>query len=75
MTRTYQGQTIFDAAMLRGRRHNLGYTLEDVEVYASISRSALCDYENGRSEPTLRVLCRLAQALDMHPGELLKDPR
>jgi transcriptional regulator with XRE-family HTH domain len=38
---------------------------------ANISQSYLSELENNKKSPTLRQLCRIAEALNVKPGDLV----
>ncbi len=68
-----------DAVKLMGdnvRRHRLRLRLtqEDLAAETDLKRSYLSELENGRRNPTVRVLGRLADALGVEPAELLRRP-
>ena len=45
---------------------------EDLALEAEINKNYLCDLENGRRNPTLRILEKIAIALDIDVSELTK---
>lgn len=53
------------------RRVELGLTQDEVAVRTSIYSSNVRAYEHGRAMPSIYTLVRIAQALDVSPGELL----
>jgi transcriptional regulator with XRE-family HTH domain len=58
---------------LRARRGALGRTVHTVALDAGLSLPYVANLENGRGNPTLDTLVRLASALDVTVGDLL-DP-
>ena len=46
---------------------------EEVGFRAAMKRSYVSDLERGKRNPTVRALGRLAEALGVHPAELLRD--
>lgn len=53
-------------------RKKLGLTQVELAIQADISTYYLSDLEISRGNPSLDVLCRLADALKVEPYELLK---
>ena len=47
-------------------------SIEQLALEADINRNYLCDLENGRRNPTLRVLEKIANALEITISELTK---
>ena len=58
---------------LRARRSSLGRTLASVAMQAGLSVPYVANLENGRGNPTLSSLHRLAGALGVTLSELLAD--
>jgi transcriptional regulator with XRE-family HTH domain len=58
---------------LRARRSSLGRTLASVAMQAGLSVPYVANLENGRGNPTLSSLHRLAGALGVTLGELLAE--
>jgi transcriptional regulator with XRE-family HTH domain len=58
---------------LRARRSSLGRTLASVAMQAGLSVPYVANLENGRGNPTLSSLHRLAGALGVALSELLAD--
>ena len=50
---------------LRKIREDKGYTQDDLSRLSGIKKSNISKYENGIHEPTVSILCRLADALDV----------
>ncbi len=48
-----------------------GLTQDEVAVRASIDSSNVRAYERGRAMPSIFTLVRIAQALEVSPGDLL----
>jgi transcriptional regulator with XRE-family HTH domain len=63
------------AANLRRLRHAKGLSQDDLAYEAEISRSYLSQVEKGVFFASLKIIGRLAKALDVEPAELLKMPR
>jgi transcriptional regulator with XRE-family HTH domain len=59
---------------LHARRVSQGRTLAAVAMRAGLSVPYVANLENGRGNPTLASLHRLAEALDIRLSELLADP-
>lgn len=60
------------AANLRRRAKQKGVALYVIAETADVSRSMIYDIVKGRVAPTIKVLERLARALDCEAWELLK---
>lgn len=60
------GQNVRKARRLRG------LSQEQLALEAEIKRSYISDLERGARNPTVRLLGRLAQALNVKPEELVK---
>lgn len=56
---------------LEARRLALGLTQEDLAGRIELDRPYITLKEAGRKQPTLSVLWRLAEGLQLSPGELL----
>lgn len=56
---------------VRRRRHTLMRTQEQVALSARLSRAELSRIENGRAQPTVLMLYRIADALDCDIRDLL----
>ncbi|WP_439468446.1 helix-turn-helix domain-containing protein [Blastomonas fulva] len=48
-----------------------GHTQEELADLAGVARSYMSDVERGVRNPTLKVVERIAKALDIHPAKLL----
>jgi transcriptional regulator with XRE-family HTH domain len=71
---------ISDAARLFGervreRRHKLGLSQEGLAEGTNLHWSFIGRIERGQANLTLRNILRLADALDMDPGDLLRGLR
>ena len=53
-------------------RHQKKWTQEDLAFYANINKNYLCDLENGRRNPSLDILERIALAFNISLEELFK---
>jgi len=62
------------ATNLRRLRHAKGLSQDDLAYEAEISRSYLSQIEKGAFFASLRIVGKLATALDVEPVELLKSP-
>ena len=63
------------AANLRRLRNAKGLTQDDLAYEAKVSRSYLSQIEKGAFFASLKIVGRLAEALDVEPAELLALPR
>jgi transcriptional regulator with XRE-family HTH domain len=52
-------------------REEKGLTQTQLAILAKISQSYLSELESNKKSPTLRQLCKIADALDVMPGELV----
>lgn len=59
---------------VRRLRTAKGLSQEELAFAAEMKRSYLSDLERGTRNPTVRALGRLAGALGVEPGELLRGP-
>jgi len=53
-------------------RHKKGLTQDELSKLTGISRSYICDVENGRYNPSLKLMTKLAGALDIDLNFLLE---
>ena len=60
------------AGNLRRLRHAKGMSQDDLAYEAEISRSYLSQLEKGAFYASLKIVGKVAQALDVQPAELLK---
>ncbi|MBJ7319617.1 MAG: helix-turn-helix transcriptional regulator [Brevundimonas sp.] len=58
---------------VRHLRTEAGLSQEELAFRAGMKRSYLSDLERGTRNPTVRAMDRLAQALKVHPRQLLED--
>ncbi|WP_454301888.1 helix-turn-helix domain-containing protein [Salana multivorans] len=56
---------------IAGHRRRRGLTQDEITARTSIDSSNIRAYEHGRAMPSVFTLVRLAQALDVPPGDLL----
>jgi transcriptional regulator with XRE-family HTH domain len=61
------------ATNLRRLRHAKGLSQDDLAYEAEVSRSYLSQIEKGAFFVSLRIVGKLAVALDVEPAELLKS--
>lgn len=61
------------AGNLRRLRHAKGMSQDDLAYEAEISLSYLSQLEKGAFYASLKIIGKIAQALDVQPAELLKD--
>jgi transcriptional regulator with XRE-family HTH domain len=57
--------------LMAARRTRLTMTQDQLAAATSIDSSNIRAYESGRSMPSIQSLVRIAEALDVEPGELL----
>jgi transcriptional regulator with XRE-family HTH domain len=62
------------ATNLRRLRHAKGLSQDDLAYEAEVSRSYLSQLEKGAYFASLKIIGRLAEALNVEPAELLKLP-
>ncbi len=62
------------AANLRRVRHDKGLTQEDLAERAGLSTRYVGAVERAAVSASVTVLGRIAEALDVEPGDLLKRP-
>lgn len=63
------------ATNLRRLRHSKGLSQDDLAYDAGVSRSYLSQLEKGVFFASLKIVGRLAEALDVEPAELLRLPQ
>ena len=61
------------AANLRAYRAMAGMTQTELAKATGTTRSMINNYEQGRSEPSFEVLCRMAAALGVELDALVKE--
>ena len=57
---------------IRFLRKRLGWSQEDLALEANVNKNYICDLENGRRNPSLDVLERIAKALKITLSELFR---
>jgi transcriptional regulator with XRE-family HTH domain len=62
------------ATNLRRLRHEKGLSQDDLAYEAEVSRSYLSQIEKGTYYVSLKIIGRLAEALDVDPAAFLKLP-
>lgn len=62
------------AANLRRLRANRGWSLEAVAERAEVSKNTVIQVEQGRANPSIATLCRLADALGVGVASLIEAP-
>lgn len=62
------------ATNLRRLRHEKGLSQDDLAYKAEVSRSYLSQLGKGTFYASLKIIGRLADALDVEPAELLRTP-
>lgn len=62
------------ATNLRRLRHEKRLSQDDLAYEAGVSRSYLAQLEKGSFYASLKILGKLAEALEVEPSELLKLP-
>jgi transcriptional regulator with XRE-family HTH domain len=60
------------ATNLRRLRHEKGMSQDDLAYEAEVSRSYLSQLEKGTFYASLKIIGKLAEALDVEPADLLK---
>jgi transcriptional regulator with XRE-family HTH domain len=63
------------ATNLRRLRHEKGLSQDDLAYEAEVSRSYLAQLERGTYYASLKIIGRLAEALEVEPAELLRLPQ
>ena len=58
---------------LRVIRERKGLSLRELATRADMSYTYLCNVENGKADPSLRTLKRLAKALRVRVAKLVED--
>jgi transcriptional regulator with XRE-family HTH domain len=62
------------ASNLRRLRHAKGLAQDDLAYEAKVSRSYLSQLEKGAFYASLKIVGKLAKALEVEPAELLRQP-
>lgn len=58
---------------IKGYRKKQGLTLDELSLKSSVSKSMLSQIERNQKNPTINILCQIAEALDMSASQLLED--
>lgn len=75
MTREVRPELVEFGVRLRHLRDRCGYSQEELAERAGVERSFLSSAETGRRNVTLLTLYKLAEALEVDPGELIIGTR
>jgi len=59
---------------VRGRRARLGLTLDALADLSGVSRAMLSEIERGAKNPTIKLVCQVAEGLGCTVSELLAEP-
>lgn len=59
--------------MIRARRGALGLTLDGLAGRSGVSRAMLSEIERGAKNPTIRIVCQIAEGLGMTVSELIGE--
>jgi transcriptional regulator with XRE-family HTH domain len=62
------------ATNLRRTRRAKGFSQEGLAWEAGVNRSYMAKVETGKTWVGLEIICRLADALEVEPAELLRMP-
>ena len=57
--------------VLREQRNARGISQEALALSADVDRTFVSQMERGIRQPTLTTLCKLSEALDIHPSTLV----
>ena len=57
--------------VLRICRQEKGLTQEQLSEWVDVVRSFICSLENGKRQPSLQMVLKLAAALGVRPGDLV----
>jgi len=63
------------AAEVKARRAQIGISQEELAFRANVHRTFIARLEVARTQPSLSVVFQLADALQVHPEELVKAVR
>ena len=66
------GPAVALGAAIRERRTELGLSQEKLAVVSGLDRTYVGGVERGERNPTLKVLWKLAEALQVPPSELIR---
>ena len=58
---------------IRARRGGLGLTLQGLEARSGVSRAMLSEIERGAKNPSIKVVCQIAEGLGCTVSELLGE--
>ena len=72
MPRVASDAAAYVGSRIAERRVERGLTQDEVAVRTSIDSSNIRAYEHGRAMPSIFTLVRIAQALDISPGDFLE---
>jgi transcriptional regulator with XRE-family HTH domain len=56
---------------LRKIRKNENYSILKMAILLNVSRRTYCNYENGKTEPSIKTLIKISQILDVSIDELV----
>ena len=57
---------------IRFLRKERSWSIEDLALEADVNKNYLCDLENGRRNPSLEILERIAKAFNISLSELFR---
>lgn len=72
MTAVYQDYIELISRRIRELRREKGLTVQELAYRCDMERSNLSRIEAGRSNPTLRTLCVICNALEVTLGDLVE---
>lgn len=72
MVADYTEQKEFIASKIKELRLRRGFTVQELAYRCDMERSNVSRIETGRSNPTLRTLCAICNALDVPLSELVR---
>ena len=58
---------------LKSRRQSINLSQEQLGLESGLSRSYISDLENGKKDPSLFTIFKLANALDLKPSALIDE--
>jgi transcriptional regulator with XRE-family HTH domain len=73
MTRTRKTQPVIDGARMMAARRAAGISRDSAAAYLGVSRSAVNGYEQGRADPSARVLVMMAWLYKVKIESLIRD--
>lgn len=59
---------------LKRARQARGFSLDEVSIRSSVSKSMLSDIERGRKCPTVSVLCKICEGINVSIPSLMRSP-